>query len=51
MDPYARKPPQTFISVGSCMTFHTAFFFLCMAGLTLKPDELQNSALTSDNLS
>lgn len=49
MDHYTREPPQTFISVGSCTTFHTAFF-LCMAGLGLKPAELQNSTLTTDNL-
>lgn len=26
------------------------FFFACMAGLMLKPADLQNSALVSDNL-
>lgn len=47
MDHYTRKPSQTFISVGSAVTFRTAIFilfFACMAGLTLKPADLRNSA-------
>lgn len=47
MDHYTRKPSQTFISVGSPVTFHTVFFlwgfFACIARLTLKPADLRNS--------
>lgn len=49
MDHHTRKPSQTFISVGSRVTFYTAFFFACMSGQT-QPADLQNRALVSDNL-
>lgn len=51
MDHHTRKPSQTFISVGSRVTFYTAFFlfFARMSGQT-QPADLQNRALVSDNL-
>lgn len=57
MDHYTRKPPQTFYLCWllydlSYRNFFFFFFFLVyVAELTVKPAEMQDSALTSDNLS